>query len=327
MATLNDLARVIAAHRLGGDTSVPQETFDALTKFTASVIEQRFGVPTLPNPGETVAVALSSPKTAALFFDRVWSIPGAEGEPPDSVGIYGATSFEIWAIALFALASEISLLTVEQLYPDSPTAAAHTSSRIAARDIANALAVERQIHAVPIYDDALAYSNEYKPGKYEVLIAALTALQIPDESLLSWDQVAQFRSDQEAKAAYRRLIHWADKELDNKSVRFIEDELAIRLDSYTAGLRKHGIQTALGAVEAMLEPVFVLGASAVVSALAFGGSLTAAELSGAALFGGKLACKLTRSFLDIADAKRGTNSEIAFLYRVSNTAKPVSTAG
>jgi hypothetical protein len=321
MATLDDLARMITAHRQRYDPPLPREAFQNVANYTASVIQARFAVPILPKPGETVGVAPDCPKTAALFFDRLWSMPHIESAPPASIHVYGATPYEIWILALFALAPEAPLDVIEQIFPDNPTAAATTRSRVAARDIANALTLGRKIPAVPVYSSGRACSEEYKPGKYEVLVAALANLNIPDESALTWDQVVQFRSDPHAKMAYRRLVHWADKELVGRSMQFVEDELALRLDAYSAGLQKHGIRTVLGALDAMFDPSFVQPASAVVAALALGGSLPAAEWGAAVLFGGKFACKLARGLLDISDAKQGPNSEIAFVYDVARTPK------
>jgi hypothetical protein len=305
---------MITAHRLLNQPALTRDAIENLVKHTATIIDDRFGVPILPLDGQTVGVALDNPKTAALFFDRVWSMPGIQSQPPASIHVYGATPYEMWIVALFALAPDAPLDIVAKLFPENPTATATPTSRLAARDIAHALVAGRQVSAVPVYSNVQARGEEYQAGKHEVLVAALANLQIPDESALTWDQVIQFRQDPEAKASYRRLVHWADKELVGKSTRFIEDEMAVRLEAYDQSLRAHGIKTWFGVLEAMLEPNFLVGTGAIVGSLAFGGSLPAAEVTGAILFGGKIACKLARSALDIHAAKYG--SEIAFVHEV-----------
>jgi len=46
--------------------------------------------------------------------------------------------------------------------------------------------------------------------------AAITDLDLVEETELSWDQVLEFRRDSDARLKYRRLVRWLDSELRDK---------------------------------------------------------------------------------------------------------------
>jgi len=136
-----------------------------------------------------------------------------------------------------------------------------------------------------------------------------------DESALTWEQVEQFRQDVDARKHYRRLVHWLDAEMAGKTTSFIADEISIRLDNYEAALRKHGMQTALGSLAALLDPGFLAASSLAVGAAAVsgGGMLAAISAGGLALARGALA--VVSKCIDLRDEVRKT-SEIAFVHEL-----------
>jgi len=110
-----EIARVIArrlAERMApSDWSLDelQELQERLSQGLAEVIKERLGKPILPKRGESLAVSVLTPKTAALAFDRVYRIPIIAPEPvPEKVGFYCATPPEmgLWAAGLATLAAE-----------------------------------------------------------------------------------------------------------------------------------------------------------------------------------------------------------------------------
>lgn len=99
------LARISLEHFAEDEPHVgtplsPTEIASAI-KEIALVIKQRFDKPILPNPGETIAIAYHTPKTAALFFDRVWCPFIADIST--EIAIYGATDLEIWLHSLLLI--------------------------------------------------------------------------------------------------------------------------------------------------------------------------------------------------------------------------------
>lgn len=98
MTSFSDLAaKILKAHP---DVNNGEEVPGAVVEALASVIEDRFGSPVLPNPGESTAVTFDCPRTAALFFDRIWQPPVVDPSVPRDVLFYGATEAEIWPMAV-----------------------------------------------------------------------------------------------------------------------------------------------------------------------------------------------------------------------------------
>lgn len=294
---------------------VPEEDLKRIVQ----VIEDRFGRPHLPSAGESVGVTTSIPKTAALFFDRVWSPPDyfAEGPPPD-IAAYGATAMEMWSLATYHLAKDGDLpdQVLARIVRDiSSTDVGQILIREGpvARDLSDALLEERGIHATPLFDSEDALQREYHPGSYEVVIAAVQDVNVVDEMQLTWEQVRQLRSDKEARRNYRRFLQWLDASI-GKSGTAIADEIAERLHQYDSALKKHGINTMLGALDVVIDPKLAAGASVLIASLSLAGATTTvAGWSAVAMYIGRAACAVARGFFDIRTTRATQNREIAFL--------------
>lgn len=97
-------------------------------------------------------------------------------------------------------------------------------------------------------------------------------LEVVDEEALSWEQVLEFRSDAAAKADYRRLVHWLDRDMVGRTYQYVIDEIGVRLEKYRAAIRKHGLQSRIGVLASVLEAKALWPAS-----VAAGGSIIAGE--------------------------------------------------
>jgi hypothetical protein len=128
--------------------------------------------------------------------------------------------------------------------------------------------------------------------------------------------VIEFRRDSEAKKKLRRFRHWLDRDLVGKSVQYVADEIAGRLEDYEWALEKHGIQTVTGTLSDLLDPK-VLGGGLVALV---GGAAAVGEFWGAVAATGVLAGKATLScasrLIDLHDAGRGPNAEVAFVHEL-----------
>jgi hypothetical protein len=237
----------------------PSQRF--LTKLAHSVRDDiefaHLATPILPNPGESVALTFTRPRTAALAFDRVYMSPGLSPRMALAVAVYGGTEFEVWLHeVVFQNAhykrDNMFVGWVEEVAPgfygDQPATADHL------RAFSELLHCQRGFHATPVYDTSHHRHSEYPAGREDVLIGALDGLHVVDENRLTWEQVLEFRRDQKIRDDYRRLVHWLDRELIGESVTFVEDAIAIRLELYEQALAKHGISTVLGTLESVLDP-------------------------------------------------------------------------
>lgn len=174
---------------------------------------------------------------------------------------------------------------------------------------------------VPIYDLSTDRKSGYREGKWQVAVATLSDLQVVDEQHLTWEQVIDFRKDEENRQKYKRFLHWLDKDMVGRSQAFIQDEISQKLEDYTLSLKKHGIKTVLGMIEEVLDGKHLTGASAVVGGLTLAGYPIIGILAGVGLTIGKVGVKLGQTLLDIQDVECGHNSEISWVYEVKQLAE------
>jgi hypothetical protein len=295
---------------------ISEEDAAEAMNWVSTNIQAKYGDPVMPNQGESVAVSLEAPKTAALYFDRIWWMPIHHEQPPPGVCVYGASEFEMWVQVLLSgsLQGVFSEAELPQLLRATPLRLAPDRKKLPVeRTIADAMFETRQIVATPVLTSTEMVNEQYRPGRLEIVVAAIDALQIVDEEQLTWEQVTEVRRDVGARRKYRRLIHWFDAEMIGKPASFITDELADRLDDYDAVIRKHGLKTVLGSLSSLLDPRFLSAATAVTAGAAVAGGSAWAAASAALLAAFQSGISVTSNLLDLSDIRRTTAPEVAYV--------------
>jgi hypothetical protein len=292
---------------------------DQAQEYRVAVDDAMSGVlePIPPAKEETIAVARGCRKTAALLYDRVWSPPFYPEPAPSEIGVYGATEIEIWYYIVELLVGRRPDLVSSFVSALNGTRGALLMRPyVPERAVSEALADEWATSVTPIYRDKSDRDRAYATGKYDVIVAALSDIGVPDEGTLTWKQVLDFRRDKESQLNYRHFVHWLDTDMIGKSRQYISDEIQIRLDRYEAALRKHGVETVVGTIETLLDPRFMAATSAVAAALAVTAGVMTAAIAAGVLFVGKGACSVARGVADLASVRKGGSSEIAALYQL-----------
>jgi len=282
-----------------------------------------------PNPpadGESVAVTMTHFKTAALAFDRVWGIPSSFEGPPPGIAVYGATDTEVWLDFLLKF-SDPDLIDPEIIrklgntrFINTPLESILTrDDSFSLRTLAACLKRDAGIYAIPVFASTSACASEFKHGAYELVAAVLADVSVVDEGALAWEQVAELRNDAEAITSYRRFVRWLNRNFEGKSIPQVEDGVLTAMDDYDSALRKHGISTLLGAIEALVDPKFVTGAGALFAGVAVGGGAAAGASSVVALSLGRIACTMSRQLLEFRELRR---NEVAYAVEVRKLATP-----
>jgi len=278
----------------------------------------------LPSVNETAAIALK-PKTAALCYDRVWGT--SDDIVPRPIRCWGGTQAELNGTGLAAdyniktdRAPIVAMIGPEDKKLEMLRAQSDLGLASAFRRISMSFAAEHKTPLIPVFDFIKQRNKMYKEGNREVIIAVLNGLEIADEKQLTWEQVIEFRKDKDNQKKYKRLLHWLDKEMAGKSQRFIEDEIAMKLDDYESALKKYGIRTILGTIEESLDGKYLLGASSISSAMTLAGHPLLGILLSCGLVVGKIGIKLIEIKLGFDDIERGPNAEISWVYEVKELA-------
>lgn len=185
------------------------------------------------------------------------------------------------------------------------------------------------VDAVPVFEAERDYFEtdtfsqaKIKPfknnlGNNKLYATIIDNIPIVDDKQLKWDHVLEFRKDEEAKAMFLRLKHWLNKEMVGQSEQFIIDEINIRLEEYEWAINKHGFKTVLGVLKTVFDHRSLFTSIGIGSAatLAFSEFLIGI-LAGTSILTAKIAIEVGNSLLDLRDIKLGSNSEVAFIYKV-----------
>lgn len=175
----------------------------------------------------------------------------------------------------------------------------------------------------PVYSSSESYHKDYpevsieeKQNARSSLVLALSNLEIVDENQLSWEQVIQFRHDEDARKKYKRLIHWLEKDMLDKPQSYIEDEISIKLDDYRTAIHKHGIKTVLGAISDVLDGKFLLGTAAMsVSSLLSGHPVLSGIVTGGMMIG-KVIVSVAQRWVDYKQTEPDKDKEVAYVYEI-----------
>ena len=295
-------------------------------------VEARLANIELPASSESAAVAIATPKTAALVYDRVWG--GLRYDIPRDVGFHGSSDSELELLAFAQIFNFLKELSEDEdptvrenagamrrefarrwqdLYGSNPL---HEASRL----LADGISASHGVSVTSVYASTAALDREYRPGDHEVIVATLSALDIPIEAALTWDQVIEFRSDGSSRNKLRRFVHWLDKDMSGRPAAFIADEVSGRLEDYRAALRKHGISVALGSLTSIVDSRAVVGGAAAVASLSYAADPRWALLAGGAIMIANGALHLARALLDLRGVHDGAK-EIAFVAALEDVSR------
>jgi hypothetical protein len=286
-------------------------THSELKKHTERIARHFSNLPSLA-PNESPAVALRSPKTAALFFDRVWG--GLDMEIPRHIAFWGAGSnMEIGIAAMLAMmtpaADDRSADSTERDPEMNANADAHIPD--ATRVIAEEVSAARSSAVIPVYSSNEDRDREYAAGDRAALVAIVDDLQVVSEHDLTWEQVVALRADHQSRFHLLRMRHWLDREMAGKSRSFVEDEIALRLYNYERALQEHGVSTVIGTLASTLDSKVLLGGPAAIAARSYAGIGAWALFAGAGIVVSKVAIHFAEQMLSYGELREG--SEICFL--------------
>ncbi len=202
-------------------------------------------------PGECAIITLTRRKTAALLVDRVWA---ADTTADLSINFGWELPMEVRFRALLKLHDVFERSrSAPSVLPASPS---ELDSFLVAveHDLALGFAEASGLAVAPLYSLASRRDAQYRGGDQAAVVCIIDNLGIIDEERLSWAQVVEFRRDEAARKAYKQFVHWLDREMIDKPVPYVTDELGQRLERYNWSLQKHGIQTLIGSISSTLNP-------------------------------------------------------------------------
>lgn len=256
--------------------------------------------------GEVCAVTLHRPKTAALLFDRVYCAdpqipydltPGWTRSPGGIIETGGSAN----RVLRFGP-------NLEQLENDIRDHAPTLMDFIA----------RHGFRPVPYYETLDSLDSVYAPGDTSFIGLALEDVIVVDEEQLEWNQVVEFRSDEDSAADYRRLVHWFDSTMKEKELTFVQDELASRYEKYKAALKKHGLLNRIGEILSMWTSLQALGSAGIGTLLGSVTSPPIGVIAAIAMLDALTSAKIREIKRDERHARKyGELGELAFVHKIN----------
>lgn len=90
-------------------------------------------------------------------------------------------------------------------------------------------------------------------GTDEDPIVRVSGLGLVDISRASWEQILELRRDSKSRIHLQRLRSFLTEQYSHKSLTFIEDDLAQRINQYEDVRRKYGFEMVTGSISALLD--------------------------------------------------------------------------
>lgn len=303
---------------LFGLDGIPQDhsIFEEI-RDTGALIEKKYGDVILPQNNETCAISVARRKTAALFFDRIYDLKVIEEPVPKDIAFYCATESEVRVI--------LSILTFARHVSRSDEFSKKILSRIkrfgSLSLVASEIRTRYGLSPVLLYDTRQDQRQDWKVGTVEIILNTVTQIPIVDEMQLTWEQVSEFRRDDDARLKYKRFLQWLSKECVNQSPQELADTIAIKLDDYKWSLKKHGLRAAIGTLSSLLDPKCISSTTIAAAGGALVGGSALAALAGAGLLIGNTAITLGTIALDWNENIRSNNYEIAYIHEIEKRFK------
>jgi len=262
--------------------------------------------------GESCCIPIStSRKLAALLFDKQY-LPAESFMAPKEVSFCNSD---------IQLKADNILLNYF-LYSHSGTVpeVGVEHNNFASLIYLNSLIAAFQAHKVdltPLFSKSADFDNSYVKGDAAVYHAIVENVPLVDDEDLSWEQVLEFRSDEEAKRKYRDFRVWLSFLPESLSISQATDIVGQKLDDYNEAIKKHGLRTRIGAYKSIIDwrEQFPVIAAAIAGGLS-GGTVWAAIAAGSVVLG-KALVYVEEQKLALQDVQKN-HREVALIQEIKS---------
>jgi hypothetical protein len=114
------------------------------------------------------------------------------------------------------------------------------------------------LRSIPLIIDSEFISEETNEAACDLAVT-IPSLQLIDISATSWDQIIDFRRDNDATEKLRRFRVFAYQNYTDKSRDYIEDDILTRLADYERAVKKWGFATASGTLNTLFNSTLIAG--------------------------------------------------------------------
>jgi len=173
------------------------------------------------------------------------------------------------------------------------------------------------VNATPCFLSTSQFDTLYGSEQGAVVYrAALNNLPVVSPESLSYEQLIEFRRDEDSVRRYRDLRLWLEQSLNGKTLSEATDIIGQKLDDYGWAIKKHGLKTITGTFSQILN----WKQASMTGAVALAGGALAGEI-GAAFAAGlviasQVGASIAERMIEHEDLTRGKDREVAIIYDI-----------
>lgn len=275
---------------------------------------------TIEYRAKVVPVANADWKEAALYFDKF--MPVQRKFLPMEV-CHGFNDRDLWEFA-----SQIYLKKYREIFenPATPEMERNEQTLLSEVDIHSVWPIvqrlrSRGIPAIPIFAFRESY-EVFGSGENEAIEVKLIDAKLVDAESLEWDQILEFRKDEDSVADLRNLRLFMFDNYIDKSPSYIRDSIEQKIEKHYEVTRKHGLNLVETVTSELVASKALLGSMcfATLSSL-LGDHISFATIggAGATIAIGKMTISIASKYVTY---KTDTaNPELAYVMKARKLAK------
>lgn len=212
------------------------------------------------------AAVISSPKAAALYFDRIFPLPGRPEHIVETTDLLTNPRADTVVLESVSGCAEIvghvqraiATLSEEELRERVRRTGGPRFSTAAEQMMYNAScqcnivgSMELVLSEIPEGESPEApRASGRKTGG---ALVKLLNLGLVDASQASWDQIIEFRRDEAARLAFIRMREFLFRPNSPDAEMSLADRLALQMQEYQLASRKHGFEPVAAAIDVLLN--------------------------------------------------------------------------
>ncbi|GAA2683228.1 MULTISPECIES: hypothetical protein [Actinosynnema] len=171
------------------------------------------------------------------------------------------------------------------------------------------------------YESHGRQNGELEPPRYpsiktnNMVEVQLHRMNVVNTELAPWEQVYDFKKDNESVRALRDMRLLFDEKLRDKNFSFVEDYISKKLDDYELARKKHGFETATGTLQLFLNSKSAAGAGAIAAA----GIIADKSAISVPAFSAAVVLELGNVIVNIINRRKsftffGKNADLAYVF-------------
>lgn len=121
------------------------------------------------------------------------------------------------------------------------------------RRLAADLRIEHSVNAFPLYSSDLVLMDDFVEGRAEVIRAVIRSIPEPDLDSVPWEQILDFRNDDETKKLLCFFRHWAGEVVEKQlTAGELCEEMEYHCTKYEEYIRLKKMKVSYGTLETLL---------------------------------------------------------------------------